>query len=118
MPAFGPGSAASFGRRLGAITIDWLPCSVLAQGFTSNPGLSALMLFALLTVVSVAAFGCTPGHAIVGLRVATLDGSRAGFGAAVIRTVLICLVIPPLLTDADGRGLHDRAAATVVLRTR
>ena len=118
LPASGPGSAAGFGRRLGAITIDWLPCSVLAQAFTSNPGLSALVLFALLTVVSVSAVGCTPGHAAVGLRVAMLDGSRAGFGSAVIRTVLICLVIPPLLTDVNGRGLHDRAAGTVVLRTR
>lgn len=118
LPASGPGSVAGFGRRFGAIAIDWLPCSVFAQLFTSNPGLSALVLFALLTVVSVAAFGRTPGHAAVGLRVAMLNGSRAGFGPAVIRTVLICLAIPPLLTDTDGRGLHDRAAMTVVLRTR
>jgi uncharacterized RDD family membrane protein YckC len=36
----------------------------------------------------------------------------------VIRTVLLCLVIPPVVYDADGRGLHDRAAGTIVLRTR
>lgn len=118
LPAAGPGSVAGFGRRFGALAVDWLPCSVLAQLFTSNPGLSALVLFAVLTVVSVTAFGCTPGHAAVGLRVVMLDGSRPGFGPAVIRTVLICLAIPPLLTNADGRGLHDRAASTIVLRTR
>jgi uncharacterized RDD family membrane protein YckC len=118
LPASGPGSVAGFGRRFGAIAVDWLPCSILAQSFTSNPGLSALVLFALLTVVSVPAVGRTPGHAAAGLRVTMLDGSRTGFGPAVIRTVLICLVVPPLLTDLDGRGLHDRAANTVVLRTR
>jgi uncharacterized RDD family membrane protein YckC len=118
LPESGPGSVAGFARRFGAIAIDWLPCSLLAQQFTRNPGLSALVLFALLTVVSVTAFGRTPGHAAMGLRVAMLDGSRAGFGPAVIRTVLICLAVPPLLTNSDGRGLHDRAAGTVVLRTR
>jgi len=118
LPASGPGSVAGFGRRLGAIAIDWLPCSLFAQWFTLNPGLSALVLFALFTVVSVTAFGRTYGHAAVGLRVAMLDGSRAGFGPAVIRTVLICLAMPPLLINSDGRGLHDRAAGTVVLRTR
>jgi uncharacterized RDD family membrane protein YckC len=117
LPASGPGSVAGFGRRLGAIFVDWLPCSILAWLFTTNPDLSALVLFALLTVGAVAAFGRTPGHAAFGLRVAMVDGSRAGFGPAVIRTVLICLAIPPLLINADRRGLHDRAAGTIILRT-
>jgi hypothetical protein len=118
LPADGPGSAAGFGRRFLAILIDWLPCTLVAQLYTENPALSALVLYALLTVVSVTLFGRTPGHAAVGLRVARLDGSRAGFGPAVVRTVLICLAIPPLVINADRRGLHDRAAGTTVLRTR
>jgi uncharacterized RDD family membrane protein YckC len=116
--ARGAGAAAGFGPRIGALLIDWLPCSVAAQLFTTNPALSALMLFAALTVLSVGIVGRTPGHAALGLRVARLDGSAAGFGPAVIRTVLLCLVIPPVVYDADGRGLHDRAAGTIVLRTR
>jgi len=47
-PRSGPGSVAGFGRRFGAILVDWLPCAVLAQLFTRNPGTSALALFALL----------------------------------------------------------------------
>ena len=117
LPESGPGSAARFGRRFGAIVVDWLPCTVVAQAFTSNPGLSALVLFAVLTVVSVTAFGRTPGHAVTGLRVAMLDGSRPGLGPVMVRTILICLAIPPLISNADGRGLHDRAAGTIVLRT-
>jgi hypothetical protein len=118
LPEHGPGSAATFGPRILAIVIDWLPCSVAAQLLTKNPAFSALALFAAITVVSIAIAGRTIGHAAAGLRVALLDGHRAGFGAAVIRTVLMCLVIPPVVYNIDGRGLHDRAAGTVVLRTR
>jgi len=37
-------------------------------------------------------------------------------GAIFIRTFLIALVIPAVVTDKDGRGLHDRIAKTVVMR--
>lgn len=118
LPERGPGSVAGFGPRIGAILIDWLPCSVAAQLFTANPAFSALVLFAALTVFSIGLFGRTPGHAVAGLRVARMDGRSAGLSAAMLRTVLLCLVIPPVVYDADGRGLHDRAAGTVVLRAR
>lgn len=113
----GPGSLAGFGQRVVALFVDWVPCAVLAQVLTLNPAWSALMFFAVLTVVGVAGFGRTPGHAAAGLRVATLDGGRPGLVAVFVRTALICLALPPLLISG-GRGLHDRAARTVVLRTR
>jgi hypothetical protein len=118
LPEHGPGSAAGFGLRILAIVIDWLPCSVAAQMFTTNPAFSALALFAAITAVSIGVAGRTAGHAAAGLRVALLDRRRAGLGAAVIRTVLLCLLIPPVVYNTDGRGLHDRAAGTIVLRTR
>jgi uncharacterized RDD family membrane protein YckC len=118
LPRDGAGSVAGFGRRIGAITVDWVPCAVLAQLVTENPDWSTMVLFALLTVVGVTLYGRTPGHAAFGLRVTTLDGGRPSFGVAVVRTVLLCLVVPPLVVNADDRGLHDRAAGTVVLRTR
>jgi uncharacterized RDD family membrane protein YckC len=118
LPEHGPGSAGGFGPRILALVIDWLPCSIAAQLLTKNPALSALVLFAAVTVLSVGIAGRTVGHAAAGLRVALLDGRRAGFTAAVIRTMLLCLVIPPVVYNADGRGLHDRAAGTIVLRTR
>jgi len=37
---------------------------------------------------------------------------------AIPRTLLIFLIIPPLLVNADGRGLHDRLCRTIVLRLR
>jgi uncharacterized RDD family membrane protein YckC len=118
LPERGPGSAGGFGPRILALVIDWLPCSVAAQLLTKNPALSALALFAAVTVLSVGIAGRTVGHAAAGLRIARLDGQRAGFTAAVIRTMLLCLVIPPVVYNIDGRGLHDRAAGTIVLRTR
>lgn len=118
LPPRGPGSVAGFPRRILAIFVDWLPCSVAAQLLTENPAWSALMLFALLTVLSVTFFGRSPGHAAVGIRVALLDGGRPPFTAAVVRTVLLCLAIPPVVYNSDGRGLHDRAAGTVTLHTR
>jgi hypothetical protein len=118
LPEHGPGSAAGFGPRILAIVIDWLPCSVAAQLLTTNPAFSALALFAAITTLSIVLAGRTVGHAVAGCRVALLDGRRAGLSAAVIRTVLLCLLIPPVVYNADGRGLHDRAAGTIVLRTR
>lgn len=115
---YGAGSAAGFGARIGAVVVDWLPCYAVAALFTSNQATSTLAIFALLTAVSVAVAGASPGHALLGMRVAMLDGQRATPAAAVTRTILLCLAIPPLIYNSDGRGLHDRAAGTIVLRTR
>jgi hypothetical protein len=41
---------------------------------------------------------------------------HVGFGRAVVRGLLIALVIPPLFTDTDLRGLHDRLTHTAVVR--
>lgn len=37
-------------------------------------------------------------------------------GRALLRTVLLCLAVPALIWDRDGRGLHDRLAKTVEVR--
>jgi hypothetical protein len=33
-----------------------------------------------------------------------------------VRILLLLAVVPPLISDRDLRGLHDRAANTVVIR--
>lgn len=118
LPEDGPGSIATTGRRMLALLIDWLPCSIAAQLLSRNPALTAMVLFAVLSVATLTIFGRTPGQAALGLRVARLDGSRPGFSRAVIRTVLLCVVIPAVIWDADGRGMHDKAVDCLVLRTR
>ena len=39
-----------------------------------------------------------------------------GLLGALARTVLLCLVIPAVVWDSDGRGLHDRVAGTAIVR--
>jgi uncharacterized RDD family membrane protein YckC len=43
-------------------------------------------------------------------------GEPVGFRWAAVRTLLLLCVIPALLVDRDLRGMHDRAADTVVVR--
>jgi len=60
--------------------------------------------------------GMTLGKRLTGIRVARLDGKPVGLLWGLVRTVLLLTVIPPLVTDRDLRGLHDRAANTIVIR--
>jgi uncharacterized RDD family membrane protein YckC len=126
LPREGPGSAVGFGRRLAALTIDWF-VSYLIAGLFAGPdalgepsfGFIILGVWFLLTAVPIAVFGATTGMTALGIRVASI-GSEAIIGVprALLRTLLVTLVLPPLLRDADGRGLHDRATRTIVVRTR
>ena len=126
LPAAGAGSVAGFGRRLAALTIDWFIGYAIAAMFATpdpavNPWFGWLVLgvWFVLTAVPVAAFGASAGMTMLGLRVLSVDGrATVGPGMVLLRTALIAVVVPPLVRDVDGRGWHDRAARTVVVRTR
>jgi uncharacterized RDD family membrane protein YckC len=125
VPRTGRGSVAGFGRRLAALTIDWLLSRLIAGLFAGQDALGSsslpwlvLGVWFVLTVASVAAFGITPGMAVLGIRVAPLGTTLVGVPRAVLRTALLALVVPAVARDADGRGWHDRAAHTIVVRTR
>ena len=45
-----------------------------------------------------------------------MSGGRATVLQVLSRTVLLCLAIPALIWDRDQRGLHDKAAQTVLVR--
>jgi uncharacterized RDD family membrane protein YckC len=80
---------------------------------------AVLAVWFVLGVVAVRLFGFTPGQFVLGLAVVRLHPSgvlHVGLGRAAARGLLIALVIPPLFTDSDGRGLHDRITATAVVR--
>jgi uncharacterized RDD family membrane protein YckC len=53
---------------------------------------------------------------LTGLRVVRLNGQRLDAARALLRAVLIALVIPPLVFQPDGRGLHDLAVGSLVIR--
>jgi hypothetical protein len=119
LPVDGPGSLASFGVRMGAFCVDALGSALVAGLFTAPdlPGNWSLAAFAAVTVLTLIAFGQTPGMRLLGLRLAhPRPGGRLAPWRAVVRTALLCLLVPALLVDADGRGLHDRLTDTAVVR--
>ena len=117
-PRSGPGSIARVGPRLGALVIDWAIASLIAYAFFGGTGNSILLVFAAEQILLVGLLGYSIGHRVFSLQVQKLDGGAAGPLAGVVRTVLLCLVIPALIFDADQRGLHDRAMKTVLVKVR
>lgn len=121
LPEAGPGSIARPGRRLGALAVDWGLCLLIAYGLiTDGYGQAtsnwALLIFFLMSVLTVGTLGFTPGKRLFGLRVVALDTGTVNPLRALLRTALLCLAIPALIWDRDGRGLHDRLARTVEVR--
>jgi uncharacterized RDD family membrane protein YckC len=115
LPEYGPRSVASMGRRLVALLIDWVVCMLIADAVFHSLYWT-LAVFAVQDYLLTALTGLTLGKRLAGIRVARLGGKPIAFGRSLIRTVLLLLVVPPLVTDRDLRGLHDRAAHTIVLR--
>ena len=121
LPQSGPGAIAPLGRRFGALFVDWALCMVIAYGLLSGghwrpAGNWALLVLLVISVLTVGTIGSTPGKRLFGLRVVAEDGGRLGFGRAVLRSVLLCVAIPALVWDRDGRGLHDRLSRSVQVR--
>ena len=125
LPADGPGSAAGLGRRVLALAIDWAACLLIAASFFDSHPLATLGVFAAENLVLVALLGSTLGHRIAGIRVRRLEVAQGkapdrvigvGLVRALMRTVLLCLVIPAVVWGPDGRGLHDRFAGTAITR--
>jgi uncharacterized RDD family membrane protein YckC len=111
---------ASFGRRLGALAVDWLACTLVALLFVtslrSNPW-PQLAVFVLVHALFVGLFGQTVGMAIYRIRcVSFTDGGAVGIPRGLVRAVLLALLVPAMISDGDGRGLHDRAAGSAMVR--
>jgi uncharacterized RDD family membrane protein YckC len=121
LPAEGPGALAGFGQRAVAFVVDAVAAALVA-GLVTAPDLPrnwSLLSFALITVVFLVLTGQTPGMRLLGLRLAHPNpGQRLALWRAVVRTGLLVLLVPALVVDADGRGLHDRLTDTAVVRER
>lgn len=115
LPEEGPRSVAGVGRRLGALFIDWLLCMIISVA-AFHTQYWTIAVFAVEVYLLTALTGFTVGKRLLGLRVARLDGKPVGLWWAFIRTLLLLAVVPPLIFDSDLRGLHDKAANTLVIR--
>src|ERR1700733_9621410 len=121
LPQSGPRSVAGVARRLGSLMIDWVMAALIALAVLGDKNQASvqyltLAIFAGEIWLLTALTGFTVGKRLLGMRVARLDGQPVGFFRSLIRTVLFLLVVPALVLDADLRGLHDKAAGTIVIR--
>ncbi|GAA3089499.1 putative RDD family membrane protein YckC [Kribbella aluminosa] len=129
LPKDGPGSVATWGRRVLALVIDWLIAGLIASALTGRPmwaggnnySLMHTTAFFAMSAILAGLVGSTIGHRLCGLRVAPVRDSTTypgppGLLAGIVRSLLICLVIPAVVYDRERRGLHDLAAKTVVVR--
>jgi hypothetical protein len=128
LPATGSGALAPLGRRLFALVADWAACLAISAAFFGGDAMATLGVFAIENVVLVGTLGTTLGHRLLGLRVNRVvravtepagpvrGAEPPGLLQGAVRAVLLCLVIPAVVWDADGRGMHDRLAGTVIVR--
>lgn len=121
LPREGARSVGRFGRRLGAISIDWIVAYGLSFAFARTDQGTAdatvtLVIFAVMQIVLITLLTGSLGHLVVGLRLVVMTGGWVGVLRPVVRTVLLCLVIPAFIWDADQRGLHDRLSGTLLVR--
>jgi len=121
LPESGPGSAGGLGRRTAALFIDWFAClaiaALLSGGLTSD---RARLLTMVVFYGEVSLFtwlqGSSFGQRILGVVVAPVGRERLSLYRVLVRTGLLCLVIPAVVMQPNGRGLHDLAAGSVVIR--
>lgn len=116
LPEAGRGSLAKMGRRSLALIIDWALALLVSGAFFDGDNTATLVVFMLEQWLLVATLGNSFGHLIAGIRVRRLDGAAyVGLLPALLRIGLILLVIPAVIWDTDNRGLHDKAAKTVLV---
>ncbi len=115
-----PGEVASLVRRAGALIIDWVACLLVAKLVAPALELGEapflplaifLVEVTLLTWFVAASFG----QRVLGIEVIGIDGQRLMLWRIALRTLLICLVIPAVIFDSQGRGLHDRTVGSVAI---
>ena len=118
LPESGAGSLAKIGRRVLALIVDWSLAMLVSQAFAGGDSTVTLIVFSANQWLLIATLGYSVGHRVLGLQVRRLDGKYVGLWRSLIRVGLILLVIPATIWDADNRGLHDKAAGTVLVRTK
>jgi uncharacterized RDD family membrane protein YckC len=112
---------ASWARRIVALFVDWIASTLVVvlligpSGWSEDryAGFYTLGVFTLESALFTAFVGGSFGQVATRIRVIRTDTRRPpDLMRALLRSVLICLVVPPLVFKPDGRGLHDLAAGT------
>ncbi len=117
---------ASWVRRILALSVDWAASTfvVIAVGgldyYSTNQfaGFWVLLVYVAENSVFTALARGSFGQLVTRLRVVRVSGDPRPITplAALARSVLIALVVPPLVFRPDGRGLHDMAVGSATVR--
>jgi uncharacterized RDD family membrane protein YckC len=123
-----PFETASWVRRVLALLVDYAACwgvMLLIYGRSwfgngSIPSVYLNLLFIGESAALMALSGGSFGQLATRLRVVRIDGSGRPLSLlmALLRQVMICLVIPPLIFRPDGRGLHDLVCGSATVPVR
>ena len=124
LPVEGPGAVSGWGRRVLGLVVDWVASLLVAGVFAGRGVLESqdwrawlpMIVFLAESGLLVALLGASFGQLLVRVAVVRLDRKPVSLLRALLRTLLICLVVPPLVFNRDQRGLHDLATGTVTVR--
>ncbi len=75
-----------------------------------------LVLFGCEVWILTTLLGGSAGQLITRVVVRRTSGQPLDIFRALLRTALICLVIPPVIYNRDQQGLHDLAVDSIALR--
>jgi uncharacterized RDD family membrane protein YckC len=127
LPREGRGSIARPGRRIAALLIDVASAGLVGFAFFSTPDpvtgvpfanpIAANVIFFAVQILFIPLIGGSPGHRLMGMRLELASGGWVGLWRPIVRTVLLALIIPAVVFDADQRGLHDKAVGTILVRS-
>ena len=132
LPESGRGSLSTTGQRLLAFIVDALASGLIAALFVETvhhghrqdvasrlPGSWSLIPLAIDYVLGMLLAGQTLGMRLFGLRIIRVDDPDQAVNPwrAVVRTILLFLLVPAVIWDKDGRGLHDRFSDTAVVHS-
>ena len=117
---------ATWARRILALIVDWFASTLVvilllggvdAWSGDNRAGFYVLAVFVLESAMFTALSGGSFGQVATRLRVVRRNGDPRPIPPhlSLLRQVLIALVIPPLVYQPDGRGLHDLAAGSAVV---
>lgn len=118
-----PFETASWGRRAGALIVDWVACLLVVTPFRGwgHGDFWVLLAYVVESAALTTLVGGSFGKLATRLRTVRIDGDPRPLDPlrAVARQILVAVVVPPLIFRPDGRGLHDMATgtATVTLAT-
>jgi len=115
-------------RRLGALLIDWIVAALSAVTLAGvsyppapldkDPSETFIIIGFFVVEVGLLSglLGRSIGKRVLGLKLENPEGRAIGVPRAVLRTLLLCLVLPAIVMTDDKRGIHDLVAGSRVVR--